>query len=169
MKKLLALILVLACTLALASCLGGTEGNNPEAEDNSGSFAYTLLDDGSYSVTGLTEEGKLEKTLTIPATYEGKNVTVVAKGAFDGAAVETVIIPEDTNLRVLSNGAFSGAASLSKVYIYFANADQITPPTDFADASKDLTVYVPEGSSYDVAYSWEPVANISGRIQYIGE
>ena len=169
MKKLLALILVLACTLALASCAGGNGGVTPEAGDNSDSFVYALLEDGSYSITGLTDAGKLEKTLTIPATYEGKNVTVLSQGAFDGAAVETLIITEDTNVRVLANGAFSGAASLSKVYIYFANADQITPSTDFADTSKDLTIYVPEGSSSDVTYSWEPVANISGRIQYIGE
>ena len=166
MKKLLALFIMLALMLALASCVA------PDSEDEIPTgecFTYSQLDSGEYAIVGLTDEGKTAKTLEIPTEYEGGKVVVIGANTFSGAAVEKLVITENTNIRKLENGAFAGASGLSSIYIYQPDAEKILPPESFAGTHKDLVIYVPEGSYYDTDYFWSQVPGISDMIEFMGE
>ena len=52
------------------------------------------------------------------------------------------------------NGCFKGASKLSRLVIYHENQEDILPPYDFIGVASDFTVYVPEGSSYEIGYYW---------------
>lgn len=170
MKKLLALIIVLASILTLASCLGGDPTGTPPAGDPTGEcFTYSLLDNGTYSISGLTADGKAAKTLTIPLEYEGKSVTVIGAGAFSGGVVESVVIPADSNIGNIMTGAFADAGELKALYIHIMDATTIIPPADFSGTHKDFTIYVPEGSFYDTNYYWGEKDYIRDLIQFMGE
>lgn len=56
-----------------------------------------------------------EDTVTIPAELDGQPVRVIAAGAFQNAACETVILPD--TLYTLEDGAFRGSA-LSVLYLF---------------------------------------------------
>lgn len=170
MKKLLALIIVLASILTLASCLGGDPTGTPPAGDPTGElFTYEARDGGTYAITGLTDAGKQAKALTIPLEYNGGKVVVIASGAFSGGVAEKVTITADTNVKTIENGAFSGASKLKDLYIQVEDAGAILPPADFSGTHKDFTIYVPDGSFYDTDYFWSQVPGISDLLQFAGE
>ncbi len=129
-------------------------------------FTYSKIETG-YAVSGLTDEGKRVKALTLPTTYNGERVVVIAKDTFSGAAVEKLIITENTNLRKIENGAFDRASNLSSIYIYQFDAESILPPEDFSGAHEDLKIYVPEGSFYDTDYYWSQVPYIADMIEFM--
>ena len=171
-KKILALILMASVLVfSFAACDFPVEnGDQPLAgADSVKFFAFEERDDGTYAIVGLSAEGKQEKTLTVPLKYNDANVSVIASGAFSGGVVEKVIITKDTNVRLIENGAFSDAGELSALYIYFADAELILPPADFSGTSDDFTIYVPDGSYYDVDYFWSAVPGIKDMIQFMGE
>ena len=115
MKKLLALLLVLASVFCLASCLGGEtpeQPDDPSDEPTGELFVYSEVQ-GGYAISGLTDEGKTAKTLTIPTEYNGEKVIVIAANAFSGAAVEKLVLTEDTNVGKFENNAVAGASKLS--------------------------------------------------------
>lgn len=129
-------------------------------DENAKYFLYEKREGGSYRIVGLTDEGKRQKTLTIPLGYDTYKVTAIGKEAFVGAAADTVVITENTNLRMLENGAFSGALSVKALKILYPDAATLTPPADFSGASDAFRIYVPESSNYDTDYNWVEVAGI---------
>ena len=170
MKKLLALLLVLASVFCLASCLGGEtpeQPDDPTDEPTGELFVYSEVQ-GGYAISGLTDEGKTAKTLTIPTEYNGEKVIVIAANAFSGAAVEKLVLTEDTNIGKFENNAVAGASKLSAIYIYQPAAENILPPENFTGAAADLTIYVPEGSYYDTDYFWSQVPDIADMIEFMG-
>ncbi len=86
-------------------------------EDTSGFFLYR--DEGeTLTLTGLSESGLAEKTLTLPVQYGGKPVTAIAENAFRGAnRLEKIVIPENNALTLIHNGAFAGAPKLGEIYM----------------------------------------------------
>lgn len=168
MKKLLALLIVIASILTLASCLGGTP-SGPVEEPTGELFTYESRENNDYAITGLTDAGKAAKELTIPLEYEGGKVAVIGSGAFNGGVVEKVTITADTNVKTIENGAFSGASKLKELHIKVANAEAILPPADFSGTHKDFTIYVPDGSFYDTDYFWSQVPGIADMLQFAGE
>ena len=129
-------------------------------DENARYFLYEKREGGSYKIVGLTDEGKLQKTLTIPLGYNTYKVTAIGKEAFVGAVAESVIITENTNLRMLENGAFSGAVSVKALRILYPNAAMLAPPQDFFGTSDAFKIYVPESSDYDTHYNWVEVVGI---------
>ena len=90
MKKLLALLLVLASVFCLASCLGGETPEGPEEPDDKPTgelFVYSEVQ-GGYAISGLTDEGKTAKTLTIPTEYNGEKVIVIAGDELEKGVVK---------------------------------------------------------------------------------
>lgn len=78
-----------------------------------GDFSYTILDDGSASVTGYTGEGGM---VVVPATIGGAAVTDIAAGAFrNNGVVTSVVIPE--GVLSIGDGAFSGCSVLSYISV----------------------------------------------------
>jgi hypothetical protein len=123
-------------------------------DENEIYFTYEKSSNGSYIITGLTEAGKEKSSLTVPYGYESYMVTGIAGGAFEGSNLTELIIPENTNLKILMNECFKGAGKLSRLVIYHENQEDIIPPYDFFGVASDFTVFIPEGSSYEIGYYW---------------
>jgi hypothetical protein len=129
-----------------------------EDDPNASYFILEPASNGAYVVTGLTEEGKMQKTLTLPLGYNGKKVLYVGARAFEGGIATTLIIPYDSNIKGFFEDAFIGASTLTDMYIYYPNSDpndeNISPPPDFAGVSGSFVVHIPRDSSYDSGYFW---------------
>ena len=124
-------------------------------------FEFSELPDGSYGVSGLTAPGKNQSELTLPKGYNGRKVTAIMSGAFEGSSVSRVIIPKDTNIVIIHNGAFFGASGLRDLSVYVRDASAIMPPVDFIGVHPSFAVHVPVGSSYGDNYDW------SNKAQYV--
>ena len=123
-------------------------------DENVKYFELEQNGDGTYTVVGLTELGKTQRTLTVPLGYDGFKISVIGEGAFDGGVVEALILTEDTNVSVIADGAFSGASTLSALVIDVLSAEEILPPASFAGTAADFAVYVPEDSNFTSDYYW---------------
>jgi vacuolar-type H+-ATPase subunit F/Vma7 len=130
-------------------------------DENEEFFTYRELESGNWEISGLTEKGKAADTLIIPRSVQigntgcGIGVTAIGTGAFSGCSATKIVIPEDTNLRQIMNGAFTDAESVEIIAIKYATAEDIFPPTDnFAGASRELVIHVPDGSNYSSDYNW---------------
>ena len=109
---------------------------------------------GAYVITGLSELGKAQDTLTIPSGANGVKVVGISLDAFLGITASTLIIPKDTNIKYIENGAFKGASSLSHLWLYVDSGDVISPPNSFAGVANDFVVHVPKGSGFESHYYW---------------
>ena len=84
-------------------------------EDTTGFFLYEENGE-TLTLTGISEEGKKQTELTLPALYQGKPVTTMASGALEGCTrLRTVIIPDYTALTLIYNGAFGGVSTLKEI------------------------------------------------------
>jgi len=123
-------------------------------DENAKYFEYTSLDSGAYMITGVKDEYKHMTTLTVPLGYDTYKVTHIGARAFDGTALETLILTEDTNVRNIMNGAFKGASNLKALYIYYPDSEAIAPPADFIGVASGFTVYVNENWRNCAMYYW---------------
>ncbi len=123
-------------------------------DENEIYFTYEKSPDGSYLIRGLSELGKLQKSLTLPFGYDSFKVSGIAAGAFEDSQLEKLVIPNGTNIKILMNGCFRGASKLSQLVIYHENEEDILPPYDFIGVASDFTVFIPEGSEYEIGYYW---------------
>ena len=117
-------------------------------------YEFTELADGSYGVSGLTELGRAQSTLTLPRGYNGRKVSAILSGAFRGTSAERIVIGADTNIVIIHNGAFADASTLKDLSIYKPEAGAIMPPVDFFGVHPEFAVHVPVGSSYADNYDW---------------
>ena len=129
-------------------------------------FTYAPLANGNYKITGLTELGKQQKTLTVPLGVEvpgkdyGAAITILDAGAFAGGVVETVIIPENSYLTQLNNGVFSGSGTVKQLMIYKPDAETLNPPFDFSGVAEGFVIHAPDGSDYTTGYYWSQVKGV---------
>ena len=125
-----------------------------DEDENAKYFEYTALESGAYMITGVKEEYKSLTTLTVPLGYNTYKVTHIAARAFEGTALETLILTEDTNVRNIMNGAFKGASNLKALYVLYPDSEAIAPPADFVGVASGFTVYVPESWLNCAMYYW---------------
>ena len=81
---------------------------------------YFVCEDvnGVLTLTGITDAGKAQTTLTLPRAMNGIAVQTVAENAFAGCEnLETIVIPADTRLSLLDDGAFAGAPKLTRIEV----------------------------------------------------
>lgn len=123
-------------------------------DENDIYFTYTLRENGTYAITGISELGRNMSELTVPLGYNGKKVTAISARAFSYSRLERLIITSDSNLNLIENGAFIGASNLTHLYIYKPSGDYITPPASFAGTHSSFVVHVPKGSDYKTHYYW---------------
>ncbi len=123
-------------------------------DENAKYFEYVALESGAYMITGVKDEYKSLTTLTVPLGYNTYKVTHIAARAFEGTAVETLILTEDTNVRNIMNGAFKGASNLRSLYVLYPDSEAIAPPADFVGVASGFTVYVPESWLNCAMYYW---------------
>ncbi len=126
-------------------------------DENAKYFTYEQYQNGFYIITGVKDEYKHLKELTIPLGYNGYKVSTIGVGAFEGSSVEKLIIPENTNLVDIKDGAFNGASHLSDLYIYIYEPADLPPPANFKGTASDFTIHsVPE---FKDGYYWGPLFN----------
>lgn len=130
-----------------------------EYDPNAEHFTYEQNKNGFYTITGVKDEYKHLPELTIPLGYNGYKVSTIGVGAFEGSAVEKVIIPEKTNLVEMKDGAFKGAGKLSALYIECLEAELLPPPASFNGTSSDFTIYFKAESNFLDGYYWSPLFN----------
>ena len=123
-------------------------------DENAKYFTFVLDEFGAYAITGLSEEGKAQKSLTVPLCYDGRMVISIQAGAFEGTSLEELIVTADSYLGRFDNDSFRGASSLKDLWIYKPTGDDINPPLSFSGTSSSFKVHVPSGSDYDVHYYW---------------
>lgn len=89
MKKIVAMLMLIFALFLLV--LGGKAGEKAEAAIKD--FSYTMLDNGTYMITGYHGKGK---KVTVPKKIKGKKVTKIGGGywTFQGSRIKTLIIPE---------------------------------------------------------------------------
>ena len=123
--------------------------------DNSdeGCFTYALRQ-GGYGVTGLTQAGMRQETLTLPAAHQGQPVIALENGAFRAsAALKTVKI--QSSLGLIADGAFAGCQSLARIELFQPDPGALSVgPGLLADTKAEM--FVPEASfgNYCTHYFW---------------
>ena len=153
-----------------------TEPAETTADEEPEYFTFELVEgygDPFYAVNGLTELGKTQQELTVPVTREGKDVAVIAGGAFANATnLKTVTIP--AGIESIGDGAFSGCTSLLSIILPATgvtneNVITVCVPEDgifasgfLAGANTSVKIYVPatEIDFYRGNYFWDNYGSI---------
>lgn len=112
-------------------------------------FTYVENDDGTISITGLTDEykgkmssGEVSSDIVIPAVYEGKNVKDIGSNAFFNSSITGLTI--ESGITSISPYAFAQCTLLEKITIQeglIAIGMQ-----GFAQCTKLKDVYIPNST-----------------------
>lgn len=102
---------------------GSAVSNNtdPVEDADAGDFLFETVEDGdgaavAYVVSGLTEQGLAQASLTVPSAYEGKPVVGFAAGALDAAtALEELRLPQA--IESLPDGLFQNCEALERLIL----------------------------------------------------
>lgn len=124
--------------------------------DTTGFFVMESVD-GVMTLTGITELGKQQTSLTLPLAKDGLAVQTVAAGAFAGCdQLEEIVIEADTNLTLMNNGAFEGADHLKKIIIRCLPDDILVGNGLMDGAAADVKIFVPRDyyGDYAAHYFW---------------
>lgn len=128
-----------------------------EEDPNAKYFTYALVEDGAYAgaykITGLTDLGREQATLTIPLGADGLKVIYVAESAFAGATATRLNITADSNLKQFENGAFLDSG-FTEMYFYSREFSYVAPPADFYGVGSGFVVHIPRGTDESSLYSW---------------
>lgn len=161
-RKCILALMSLVLLVALASC--GSAIESP-ADVNWEECLVCESVNGIMTVTGVTDLGKEQKALVIPASADGVAIQSIAQGAFSGCQqLKTIYINADANISYLNNGAFQGAISLTSIVIHKRHSE-ITVSSGLMDgAASGASFYVPDDyySDYVTDYQW---GAFSSRIQ----
>ncbi len=109
-------------------------------------FVLEAAEDGSWKITGLTDEGKAQELLAIPDFTEGAEVSTVAKGAFDGSSCLRLTLGR--SISRLDGGALSGSAITEVIIPDGRGAQDISVPNNtsqelfVAGGQQKLAIYV---------------------------
>ena len=114
-----------------------------EEVPDSGWFLFTPIDEvgSGYLVSGLTEMGLLQTSLTAPTSFEGKPVVRLAPHALSGAAqLEELRLPE--TVESLPDGMFADCPRLTRLVLeHTGRLCRITEHT--FDSAPQIKIYVP--------------------------
>ena len=125
-------------------------------------FEY-VLSGSTYKIVGVKEEFLSMTEVILPSVYEGKNITAIAEGAFDGCT-KLRKIHIGTTYKSFEARAFDGCITLDGIYFYQLDGNKLTPAANglLDGASRNATIYVPEGANYSTGYTW---SNYADRIE----
>ena len=142
---------------------GATEGpQNPgQPEDFMNSdqqaerfFVFTEKN-SEMRITGLTDEGAAQEKLSIPARYQGKNVTGFDTAVFAGNTTLTELTLPDT-IRILRDGSFEGCENLARVILMQPDPARIQVGYELFKGCDRAALIVPTGAldAYVNNYFW---------------
>ena len=126
-------------------------------------FIYEEIE-GGLAIIGLSEDGKKEKTLTIPREAEGKSVLMIGDKAFAGSKVlERVIIGENAAIKNFTPDSLSNCPTLRAIEIHIAPSNLPVNPEAISKMPPDCRFYVQADkySEFATDYFW------IGIIQYV--
>ena len=132
------------------------EGVEGEGDNSCAQYFTYELNDGYYTVTGLTEEGKSQTELVLPYQVDGIYIDAFNADVFAGNTVIESITIQD-NISVLSDGSFDGCTSLREIYLAHDDPADISVGYGlFNGTSAWCNVYVPESavSLFTNNYFW---------------
>lgn len=143
-KRFILICLFLCGILMLCACNGEDPVIDPNKinpwETTEPSLYFTLLDDGTYSVSAGDLIGA--KEIVIPATYEGAAVTEIANGAFfEAVGLSKITIPD--SVKVIGANAFGGCISLES-FAWPSGVREI-PANAFKDCAVLKEISIPSG------------------------
>jgi hypothetical protein len=132
-----------------------------EAETEAGADQYFTWEesDGQAILTGLTDAGRQQESLTIPVSFGGLPVRVLPADVFSGdTIVKEVVIPE--GIESLADGAFSGCSSLGSIVIEDRQPSDVRPGQKLLEGT-DALLYVERDvlSAYRLNYFWSVYAD----------
>lgn len=134
-----------------------------KADENSKYFTYEKTASGLI-ITGLTDEGKNQKTLIVPNNSDGTAVTELSGGALAQSGVlEVFVIPETSKLGTIGEKAFDGCKKLRRIELYLL-PDMISAHAEaFEGMASGCYIYVPEENFgvFTGDYFW------GGRMKYV--
>lgn len=108
-KKYAAVMIILGVVLIVLGVLIVTKTMGCGKKSNIPAYTYTTVEEKEDEVyiTGLTEKGKFDESITIPATIDGKKVVAIGREAFrDAENLKTVVI-EDGIVQISENAFFN--------------------------------------------------------------
>ena len=125
MKKILALLIAGLLLVSLVAC--GDEEEQEETkkenvvqdeyvedEEKTGKFEYAENEKGEFEITGYEPNTIKPVDLVLPSKAEGRNITGIAKNAFDGLdTLVSVTIPE--SYEYIGDYAFAGCENLKSI------------------------------------------------------
>ena len=115
-------------------------------------------EDGHLVITGVTDEGKQKKELTLPQRFEGRTVAAVReKSLAECPALECVHVYGGMTLY---DGCFEGCDALQKIVLH-AKPSEITAGRNLLKGCR-ASLYTEYTDEYRVDYSW---AQYSDRIK----
>lgn len=87
--------------------------------DSENGYVYEDCGDGTLTlykyITDSNSDGNSYINLTVPAEYDGKNVTTIASGAFASGHITSLVISE--NITTIESGAVASCENLAYIYI----------------------------------------------------
>ena len=108
-----------------------------------GWFLFSAVDEvgSGYLVSGLTETGLAQASLTVPSSFEGGPVVGFTPHALDGAeGLEELRLPE--TVESLPDGVFAGCPGLTRLVLeHTGRLCRITEHT--FEGSPQIKIYVP--------------------------
>lgn len=136
-----------------------------EADKTAESFLVCEAVEGGVSLVGLTDEGKKQKSITLPLTYDGKKLVSIGEKAFSGGIVEVVIIPENTNIISFLDRAFADSKTLTRIENNAQPSKIIPSAKAFDGMNTSCYIYVPQENigAFSGDYFW------GGKMNYVKE
>ncbi len=129
-KKAMCSVMAMAFAVALcpALALAGTSGEIPGEtwKDNQYTLTYTIGDDGNVTITGY--KGSPDY-VSIPDTIEGKDVTAIGNGAFEGCTSLRDVADFPSSMKYIGSRAFANCPKLTSVII--SDKDAYVAPDAF--------------------------------------
>ncbi len=126
----------------------------PSGDDHDADCFLYEEQDGTLMITGLSETGRQRTALTVPASWSGKPVTALAKGAFAGAVnLESVTL--QAGLRTIRDSGFAGCDRLREIILLQEDPGYCTVGPGLLEGT-DAVVIVPADryGSYCTNYFW---------------
>lgn len=101
-SRMLSLIMCIMFLVVSMACFSGC-GEKKQVQV----FTYEENEDGSLTITGLTEKGRTDSRLSIPSEIDGKTVSAIGREAFRDNVYVTEIVMPDGLVRIAENAFFS--------------------------------------------------------------
>ncbi len=121
---------------------------------------------GNLFVTGLSEEGKAQESLTLPESYEGRPVIGLSSDSLTSDVLARLVIPG--SYRFFDSYIFDGSPRLAWIVLLLEDPSSSSIPMQglFDGCDPSLAVYVPDESlaAYLSDYNWRIYRSFLKRL-----